>query len=115
MDMDVTVSELRPDNPFSSTLPPPANTESASAHMYALEQQVNLQDLNNSDLQPRPTSARPSTQELETDENDDECANMVEKWRLIRLADKIKSQKKVHDTMIGYPIKCWHGAANLPG
>ena len=41
------------------------------------------------------TSASSSRNEQETVRADSDCDRMVEKWRLIRLADKLRPQKKV--------------------
>ncbi len=99
--MDVIVSGLEPESSFSPSLSGPDKPESAHQPAYPTGQSVNPANWDNSTDSADSnysTSASSSTSEAETVRNDDRCDKMVEKWRLIRLADKTGRQKKVDDT-----------------
>ncbi len=96
--MDVVVSGLEPENSNSPSLSGPDKPESVHQPAYPTGQSVNLAIWDNSTDSvdsSYSTSASSSTSEIETGKNDDRCDKMVEKWRLIRLADKSGRQKRV--------------------
>ncbi len=89
--------------PESISSPPSSHAvrpESVTQPLNNTEQRVNLQDwdisTDSADSQV-PTSTSPSSNELETDKNDNACEKMIEKWDLIRHADKNRARKKVND------------------
>ncbi|KAF6219701.1 hypothetical protein HO133_004170 [Letharia lupina] len=97
MSMDVIANGLGADNSSTPPLSRSGKPESGDKPPYVIGQRVELppaHESNDSTDSYTSTSASSSTDELETDGKDDDCDRMVEKWRLIRLADKTRVQKK---------------------
>ena len=99
--MDDLPSSLVPGGPLSPPLPRPNKPELEPQD--ATDQRSKRphgEDSNEPDDWLDPTPAIPSSNEVETERNDDDCQDMVEKWRLIRQADKNSAQKKVADAEV---------------
>ena len=95
--MDVIANGLGADNSSTPPLSRSGKPESGDKPPYVIGQRVELppaHESNDPTDSYNSTSASSSTDELETDGKDDDCDRMVEKWRLIRLADKNSVQKK---------------------
>lgn len=92
--MDVMAGSLGPENISSPPLSRPGEPESGNELPHANGQRPRTP---NWDVSDDSTSASSSSDELETDKNGGDCDNMIEKWRLIRLADRQRSQTKVAD------------------
>lgn len=98
MNVDVIASGPQPENSISPSLSHTAESESVSKPEYATGQIAKMPDWNvSNDLAEsnNSTSASTFSNETQTIRNDDDCDKMVEKWRLIRLADRNEAQKKV--------------------
>lgn len=93
--MDVMASDLEPENPSSPPLSRPGNPESGNQPSHATSHRPRIADW---DISSDSTSASSSSAELETDRNSGDCDKMMEKWRLIRLADRQRSQTKIYPT-----------------
>ena len=96
--MDVIVSAFRPDTSFSAFFSRSGEPGSGSKSPSAITQHVEQPDhieMDNFDNSSESTSASSCSNEAETVRKDDSCDKMIEKWRLIRLSDRQKSQKKV--------------------
>ena len=97
---DVTASSLGPESQLSMPLSRPGIPDSGNEESYIASQHVKLPhwgDSNDSDDSYDSTSASPSSEERETNGNGGNCDKMVERWRLIRLADKNTPPNKVDD------------------
>ena len=98
MNVDVIVSGPEPENSISPSLSHTGESGSVSKPEYATGQSAKMPDWNVSNDSADsnyPTSASTSSNETQTIRNDDGCDKMVEKWRLIRFADRSGAQKKV--------------------
>lgn len=99
--MDVIAGDLGPENSR------PGNQDSPNKPPYAPGQRAKSPDwdvANDSATSYDSTSASPSMNEVGADRNGDGCDDMMEKWRLIRLADrdKDKARKKIYPTHGAY-------------
>lgn len=96
-------SGLGSESPFS---PPPSRSgrpESENQPQSTAGQPVGTVGWDTSNdtdnlLDPRPTG--PSSNQLNSNNNSAGCDKMVEKWRLIRIADRNQSKRKVADAKI---------------
>ena len=102
---DVTASSLGPESQLSMPLSRPGIPESGNEESDIASQNLkppHWDDSNDSDDSYNSTSASPSSEERGTDGNGGNCDKMVEKWRLIRLADKNTPPKKVDDVKAAF-------------
>ena len=98
--MDAIVSAFRPDTAFSAFFSRSGESESGNKSPSATNQNVELPghiNMDKTDESSESTSTSSFSNEAEIVRMDDNCDNMIEKWRLIKLADKQKAQKKVAD------------------
>ena len=96
--MDVMAGSTGPEIPIS---PPSSRSDDLEAPNMALnvtDQRGKLPVWDVPDDSSESSSASPSIAEQEGDRNDNGARDrMIEKWRLIKLADKNRAQKKVSD------------------
>lgn len=98
LDMDLIASAFRPDISISDFFSRPVMAESGDKSPSPADQHMELPgdvDMVNSDVSLESTPASSCGGETETARKDDNCDDMMEKWRLIRLADRQKAKKKV--------------------
>lgn len=96
--MDIIASAFRPDTSFSAFFSRSGESEPGNKSPSASTQHVELPnhiDVDNSDDSSESTSASSFSNEAETVRKDVNCDKMIEKWRLVRLSDRQKAQKKV--------------------
>lgn len=96
--MDLIASAFRPDISISPFFSRPSVAESGDKSPNATDQHMELSghvDMVNSDVSHESTPASSCGDEIETARKDDNCDDMMEKWRLIRLSDRQKAEKKV--------------------
>ena len=101
--MDIIANSLGTNISFSPFFSHPGKPESGNKSPSAIDQCVGLSghiDVDNSADSHESTSASSSSDEEETVGKDDDCDKMLEKWRLIRLSDRNKAQKKVDDAKL---------------
>lgn len=97
--MEAMPSGLGPEDEFSPQLSRTGKPESVDKLHYATGQRVTLPG---SDGFYGSASASSSSHDIETNRNGGNCDEMAEKWRLIRLGDKHRSQKKVTDAKVAF-------------
>lgn len=98
--MDVIHDILGLDKSSSAPLSYPTEMDPGDQVLQATDEreQMHHWDVSNDSATSHDTtSASPSSSEVETDRNEGRCDEMIEKWRLIRLADKNRARKKVTD------------------
>lgn len=97
MNMDIVAGGLESEDSFPPPLSRPGKPESGSEQPYCTDQRLKLSvwdEPTDSADSHGSTSMSTSSDELETDRNGDNCEKMIERWRLIRLADKDRPKKK---------------------
>ena len=106
MNMDLIPSGIRSEIPLSPPLSRPGNHEPVNKPLHATNQreQLPVWDVPSDSAESGDsTSASASSLEQETSKNGGDCDQMIEKWRLIKLADKNRARKKVADAKADIP------------
>ena len=96
--MDGIINGLLPEHSYSPPSPHMGETELGNKTPYANEQgakTIGWELPSDSADSFETSSTSPSTKDSAIDSNGAGCDALVEKWRLIRLADKNKSQRRV--------------------
>ena len=96
--MDLIASAFRPDISISPFFSRPSITEARDELPSAIDQRMELSghiDMVNSDVSHETSPVSSCADETEIARKDDDCDEMMEKWRLIRLSDRQKAKKKV--------------------
>ena len=92
--MDLTPGRVEPDNLSPLPLSHPADTLLETAPLRDSRERTQSSDWdvpNDSAESHDSTSATPSSAAQETESNRGNCDEMIEKWRLIKLADKTRA------------------------
>ena len=99
-DMGDIGDSIRPENSLSPSLSRSGEPETGHMQPHITGQRGNLADRdhsNDSNDTYDSIAASSFTDGLETNATSGDCEKMVEKWRLIRRADKLRPRKKVTD------------------
>ena len=104
MNMDAMASGIGTELPLSPPLSGPDKPESGNELQHTSHQRQKLQvwDVPSDSVESQDSTTATSSsagQEIDTDGGKTE--KMIEKWRLIRLADKNRARKKVADPITG--------------